>query len=247
MARKKLSLSKKNKNKLEQYLKTISKNKSNQEKYNRKLLHEINKDYDKITLTDINNFYIKQKERTAEVYKPVNKKFLKYIGKKRIADKIETNPSILREPVYSDEHVLTEQEIEALIDNGKNLYDRALIETFIITNSRGIGIRNLKLGDIDTKTDPNIIHIHFKRIGSGRKEKQRDISILAYDDNPCARYPKHLLHFLDNHPFKNNKSAYLFYSEKNKTYGNQIAPSTPWVKIVKTATLCKNLGLIKKD
>lgn len=125
-----------------------------------------------------------------------------------ISKGIPSNSKILLEPTKGEEAVLTPDKIEKIITALENIQYRALIETFVVTGGRINEIRSLNIASI--KIETNVVWYNL-RIS---KTKIRKVSVVPNDKNPVARYPKYLIDFLQSHPWKNNPTAPLFYSNQ---------------------------------
>ena len=126
--------------------------------------------------------------------KSKNKRFFKFVNRNDLADRIKLNPKVLKKPIKGDEAVLSKEEIDKLIDCNIDLQEKAIVETFIVSGARSQEIRKLKVGDVTIDTDMIYLYIDSAKNGDKRK-----IPIIAYKDNPVARYPKHLISWYNNH------------------------------------------------
>jgi len=160
--------------------------------------------------------------------------FLRYYNIDKIADNLKIKMNKLQQHKILEEDSLSKEEINKLIDGAEELYDKALIESYIVTGGRNKEIARLKIKDIIEE----INYIEFeinKRRRNTNKTKTRNIYIVADPNNAVAIYPKNLIIFLHNHKYKNNPDAYVFYSTsvKSENKGKHIAPGTVWKRIKK--------------
>jgi integrase len=198
--------------------------------FNVMLLGTIKKDYDKIKPEDVYKAYSKFKPTSIEVMKSKNRRFFRFVNRNDLADKIKLKPKVLRKSIRGDEAVLTPDEINNLIECNKDHQDRAIVETYIITGGRSIELRHLRLCDIEIG-DP-IIWIKLPPFKGA--ENFRRVPVVAIKDNPICRYPKYLIDWINNHPFKGEEKHSLFYSRARNKRGNQYSKSGIY-KVIKRA------------
>jgi len=168
-----------------------------------KLLRELNKDYDKVTLTDILKWLGRYSPSSAEVFKTPLIRFFKQFGMDKLANDIPRNYKILLEQTKGEESVLTPEEIDKIIESPHLLMDRALHETYIVTGARKSEIVNLNIGDI--KVDPDVVYVNIRE----SKTKIRKVPIVPNDENPVARYPKYLIQWLHYRNGKPNEPLFV--------------------------------------
>ena len=128
----------------------------------------------------------------------------------------------------SIEDVLTPSQMQSMINATDNLRDKCLLSVgfeggFRISELLGIRIKDITI-------TPNYAYV----LVDGKTGERRNILIESYP---------HLLKWLENHPFKNNKKHYLFISLAPNYYGNQLYQSTVGSRL---KTLAKRVG-IKKE
>lgn len=174
------------------------------------LFKAVNKPVEQITRQDIDIYLATLKPSTCEIMKCRIRSFFKWYyktGKKSpdfIAD-LEANAHALIQ-TRGDEVVLSPDQIESVLTHANTLQFKAIIETLLTTGMRVGELVDLTVGDI--KEEGNTVWITIKR--SRKTQKPRRIPVVAYQDNPCARYPKFLLMWIETHSEKNNPSASLF-------------------------------------
>jgi len=245
MTQKKYILNKKNQNKLDDFIlnkkgkKTLSKiTYINLESGIRKILCLCNKDWDKTTIKDLYEaFETIKKSSTKEQLKSQTKEFFRYCKRNKISDEIIVNFKILTEPTKTNIEVLTPAEINDYINKQENEYDKALAEVFITTGRREKAISNLNWNHV--RIINGIVGIYFIKDG---KDQEGWVDIIPYPSNPTQIHPKNLIHFWENHKFKNQTNKPLFYSQaSHKPYGRTLPNS--WCR--KCIKMGKKAGIEK--
>jgi len=143
----------------------------------------------------------------------------------------------------SDEDILTPDEIQKLINTGKDVYEKAIIEIFIALGGRRSGINDTKYNSV--KIEEDLIWLNIgKRLRNG-KMKKRNIAIITDKDNPIMLYPKHFVDFYRTHIYKDEPDKPLFYSRHTNPefYGKKMNPSSV-TRLVKR--IGKQSGIKKK-
>jgi integrase/recombinase XerD len=179
------------------------------------------KDYDEITIDEILKILSEIKSTTAEVMKSPIRDFFRYYNRPEIYENIPSNSKVLRECLKDEESVLTEEEINKIIEAPKKLRDKAIIETFITTGIRNNELRNIKISDVNID-DPITTWIKIKRTKVNNYNSKTPISIVPNPEIPSAKFPKYLREW-----YRQNKDlpkeTYLFYSESHGRYHQKLS------------------------
>lgn len=197
----------------------------------RAVLNLINKDYNKIAKQDIINAFATDKysNSSLEIIKQKFSHFLDFIGKSKLKEHISFNHKALNTSKYDEDDILKPDEIKALIDTPKDLYDRALLELLISSGGRKREIRELKYKNI--KIDNNgIIWLNVNG-----KTGKRQIPLVHNEEIASALPLENFLQFYRSHKYKNNPDNYFFYSTSNdpKYRDKPICKMTPNNKLTR--------------
>jgi len=209
----------------------------------KRMLSVINKDYDKITPTDLDKYFSECPETSAETYKSKIIRFLKFKGLKDLADGIIQNPNIMLDHSKSEDEALTPDEIKKLINTGKDLYEKSIIEIFIATGGRREAINSTNYNSV--RIEEYIIWLNIGKRQRNGKLKKRDIPIIADESNPIMLYPKYFVDFYRTHIYKDEPDKPLFYSRHTNPefYGKRMNP-TSLTRLVKR--IGKQSGIEKR-
>lgn len=209
----------------------------------KRMLSVINKEYDTISPTDLDKYFSECPETSSETYKSKIIRFLKFKGLKDLAEGITQNPSIMLEHSKSEDEALTPDEIQKLINTGKDLYEKAIIEIFIALGGRRSGINDTSYNSV--KIEEDVIWLNIGKRQRNGKLKKRDIPIIADESNPIMLYPKHFVDFYRTHIYKDEPDKPLFYSRHTNPefYGKRMNPSS-LTRLVKR--IGKQSGIKKK-
>jgi site-specific recombinase XerD/ribosomal protein L40E len=191
----------------------------------RRVLNLIKKDYDKLTINDINNAFSKIDGVSKELIKTKFRVFLRYHKIDDIADKIKPKFSKFNEPIKTDEDILTPEEITKLASTPMKLRDRAIIELFLTSGCSRIELAKLKIGNLVVDETTIWVSIHHGK-NSHNNRKHRKVPIVANNKIASALNPKNLLLWLDQHPYKEQYEKPLFYSDSRNNLGKALHPGT---------------------
>jgi len=223
MARKKtVHLSTKNENALEKFRTYIratrSKNEGTLKSYYysvQRVLHIVNKDYNKITSEDLDKAFSQIGGASCELIKTKFKIFLRWKKMDKLADSIKVNYSEFKKLTKSHKDILSPEEIKKFINTPLRLRDKALIELYIASGGRRKEISSLLIGDIEiTET---VVRLHLDG-----KTGNRPVSIVANSQIASAINPKNFLIFYQNHPFKDDPTKPLFFSLSKSNRGSAL-------------------------
>lgn len=187
----------------------------------------VQKEFDKVTRQDIDNYLSTLKPLTAEIMKSKLRKFYVWFyhtDKKHLPEVVadlECNVSAYK-PKKTDKNVLTKEQIEKLCVISPELQNKALLEAFLITGGRNTEIRSLNLEDIREEDGAVIVHLPWVKNQGGAS--YRTIPVHPIADNPVAFYPKHLMQWLQLR-LSEPKSNPLFVSLSPASYGKRITSS----------------------
>jgi integrase/recombinase XerD len=164
----------------------------------------INKPIKELTESDVYDFFDHLNSRsisTAALYKIKIKGFFKFIGREDLAMLCKVKRSSSNKKLPED--LLNPEDIEHLIDSAQSLRDKAYIAVLYES-----GARRGELQEIQIK------HIHFDENGAvitlpKGKTGARRIRIVY-----AAGY---LRNWLENHPLKNNRDAWVWVSSRDET------------------------------
>jgi len=195
------------------------------------MLRNIGKDYSKITLQDVLKWLGRISPVSAEVYKTPICRFFKQFKMDELANDIPRNNKILGEQTKGEESVLTPDEIDKVIESPRQLMDRALNETYIVTGARKNEIVNLNVGDI--KVEPDVVFVNIRT----SKTNVRKIPIVPNEENPTARYPKYLIQWLRYRKGKPNDPLFIS-PDGNRIKEHMVADKYRWIN--------RNLDLDKR-
>lgn len=192
----------------------------------KRMLSIINKNYDTISPTDLDKYFSECPETSSETYKSKIISFLKFKGLKDLADGIIQNPNIMLDHSKSEDEALTPDEIQKLINTGKDVYEKAIIEILIATGGRREGINGTSYNSVRIEED--IIWLNIGKRQRNGKLKKRDIPIIADESNPIMLYPKHFVDFYRTHIYKDEPDKPLFYSRHTNPefYGKRMNPTS---------------------
>lgn len=211
----------------------------------RMFLGRINADWDKVDQKVLDQFFANAKiaVTSKEIMKPVIKAFYRFHGKRvkdkglkkkdngmvekgngleKIADMIISNGKVLTKPTKGEEAVITPAEIDKLIEAHHDLSRKALVETFVVTGARKEEIRNLNLGDV--KLDGNLVWVNIRKPkGTSPNIQPRNIPIAPATGNPVARYPEHLVAWVQSRKHEDpSRPLFVSNSYKKKYNGNRL-------------------------
>ena len=205
----------------------------------RKTLSIINKDYNKITIKDLDKVFSNIKSSgTRELLKIKFKCFLKFYKLNELSDHIKINSKYFRTSNKTDNDILTPEEINKIINAKLSIRDKAVFELFITTGIRRGEFIELKYQNIEDNKDEIIVKI------TDSKTIKRNISIIPYPNNPIAFFPKNFYSYYQNHIFKDEPEKPLFYSIANNSQFNKLnsnSLSLFFNKIKKAAKINKKL------
>jgi len=229
VGRKKIGeLTKKNEKALNEYT-LITKNKFNKKSTQgnnirpvEQMLRNIGKDYDKLSLQDVLKWLSRISPSSSEVYKTPICRFFKQFKMDKLADDIPRNNKILGEQTKGEESVLNPDEIDKVIESPRQLMDRALNETYIVTGARKHEIVNLNVGDI--KVEPDVVYVNVRT----SKTKVRKIPIVPNNENPTARHPKYLIEWLRFRKGKPNEPLFIS-PEGDRIKEHMVADKYRWL------------------
>lgn len=175
-----------------------------------KIIYLTKKDYNKINYDDLINITNEFAETSWETAKMKFRAFLRYYNIK-FSEEIKINQKRLQQHKILEDDCLTKEEINKLINTPKRLDERAIMELYIVSGGRRTEIAKLRIKDI--REDINYIEITLnKKRRNSNKTKTRTLIIVANPNNPIAIYPKNLINFLHNHPYKEQPEKPIFYS-----------------------------------
>lgn len=207
------------------------------ENHIKKVLHDLNKDYDKSTETDLNKVFSKMSPGQKYICKSTFKYFLTYHNLNDLADTIKINTNYVRKSKKTDNDVLYQDEIDLIRNSIISLREKAIIELFLTTGIRSGEFLSLKIQNITKDVDAIYVNI------TKSKSKNRRIAIIPNPHNPCAFYPTNFITYFETHPYKSDKNHSLFISVASNTYGKPLTKSGLDSILKKT----KNKLNIKKD
>ncbi len=226
---KKYPISSKNKKSLNEFLNSLkaqgTDNPKTLEVYEssiRRALFELKKDLSRLSERDLDNYFSQIKEEgTRELIKMKFKSYLKFKGYKTLASHIKIKSKYFKKSRKTVDDVLTENEINTVLDSTINIRNKAMFELFITTGIRRQELVKLKLGNIEVLPGK----IRVKGI-IGKFGKERNVSIIPYSNNPVAFHPRNFESYYDNHPFKGNDNAPLFFSTDPRSKNQPFNPTS---------------------
>lgn len=187
----------------------------------------VHKEFDQVTRQDIDNYLATLAPLTAEIMKSKLRKFYTWFYKadmkhlpEVVAD-LECNANAYK-PKKTDKDVLTTEEIERFITCLPELQHKALLETLIVTGGRNTEVRSLTLGDIEERD--GVVWINLPAVKTRNRNPIRKIPIAPIAGNPCARYPKYLMQWIQSRAGE-QKTNSLFISLSQSSYGKQLTSS----------------------
>lgn len=181
----------------------------------------IEKPMKELTENDVYDFFdilSSRSKGTASLYKIKIKGFFKFIGREDLANLCKVKRSCSEKKL--PENLLTPEDIELLINSAQNLRDRAYIAVLYESGARRGELQELQ-----------IKHVHFDENGAviilpkGKTGARRIRTVFA------AGY---LRNWLENHPLKDNKDAWVWTSFRDET------------KVAEYCTLWGNLQRVAK-
>lgn len=212
----------------------------------RMFLSRLKTNWNEATQEVIDDFFANTnlKDTSKEVIKTTIKAFYRYHGKKikdkglkikdndmiekgdslvKVADMIISNPKILARPTKDKESVLTPDEIERVIECHHDLGRKAFMETFITTGARKDEIRMLNLGDVTF--DGNLVWVNIRKPKTTSPNiKPRNIPIAPSPDNPVARFPTHLVAWVQARKNEDrDRPLFVSNSYQRQFNGNRIS------------------------
>jgi integrase/recombinase XerD len=173
-----------------------------------KALIELSKVIDKpmknLTQDDVYAFFESLSSRsksTAALYKIKVKGFFKFIGREDLAQlcKVKRSSSERKLP----EDLLTPEDIELLINSAQSLRDKAYIAILYESGARRGELQELQIKHINFDENGAVITLPKGKTGARRIR-------IVY----AAGY---LHNWLDNHPLKGNRDAYVWISSRDET------------------------------
>jgi len=191
----------------------------------KRVLNLVKKDFDKLTIQDLNQAFFKINGVTKELIKTKFRVFLRYHKLNVIADKIKPRFSKFNEPTKTDEDILTPEEIIKLVSTPIKLRDRAICELFIISGCSRIELAKLKIGNVKVEDVTIWLSIHHGK-NSHNDRKHRKIPIVTNHKIASALKPKNFFLWLEQHPYKNDYDKPVFYSDSRNNLGNELHPIT---------------------
>jgi len=185
----------------------------------RKVLSIINKDYDKITESDLDKAFSSIKDTgSRELAKTKVKAFLKFHKLEELAKHIQINSRYFKKVIKTDNDVLTSEEIQKIRSSPLILRDKAIFELMVTTGMRRGELVSLKVQNIEITKDEIIARI------TDSKTRNRNISIIPYEGNPIAFFPSNFVAYYENHAFKEQGNKPLFYSVSKNTKHEHLNP-----------------------
>ncbi|MBW2969095.1 tyrosine-type recombinase/integrase [Candidatus Woesearchaeota archaeon] len=193
----------------------------------------INKDFDKVTKEDMMDYIstIEQKnysEHTKHTYKVITKKFFQWLKKsedKEYPPEVKWIKTIIRKDRYtlpSEGDLITEKDIQKLLDNAKTHRDKALIACLWESGCR--------IGEIGTLKIKEIVFDEYGCIFNVTgKTGPRQIRVIN-----AAPY---LANWLSIHPDRDNREQFVWVSSRGITKG----------KPMKYAAICRMLKDLFKE
>jgi site-specific recombinase XerD len=196
MKEKKYPISPKNQKDLTQFLDSIkaegTDNKSTLTNYEtsiRKILYLLDKDISKITVTDLDKVFSNISDTgTRELNKIYFKKYLKFKKRKTLAEHIKINAKYFKESTKTANDVLSEDEINKVLNSRNSNRDLAIFELFLTT-----GIRREELSTLNIK-NIQILKDEIKVEVTKSKTIKRTISIIPYPNNPISSHFTIIIH-----------------------------------------------------
>jgi len=196
----------------------------NHKAYLRMFLGNIKTDWEKVNQEVLDDFFANANisVTSKEVIKPVIKAFYRFHKMPEIADMIISNGKVLTKPTKGEEAVITSAEIDKLIEAHHDLSRKALVETFIVTGARKEEIRMLNLGDV--KLDGNLVWVNIRKPkGTSPNIHPRNIPIAPATGNPVARYPEHLVAWVQSRKNESpDRPLFVSNSYKKNYNGNRL-------------------------
>lgn len=207
----------------------------------RRVLATINKDYDNITKSDLDDVFANIKEPgTRELAKTRFKPFLKYHNLGKLADHIHVNTKYFKKPLKTSNDILTKEEIHKIINSTLSTRDKAIFELFVTTGICREEFVELIYQNIEIH--PEYIRIH---IAEGKTPfRPRTIDIIVDPNNVVAFFPKNFVSYYHNFPFVDDNQHTLFYSMSSKNMGDKLNKNSLTLffrKVMKQSKITKNI------
>jgi integrase/recombinase XerD len=191
----------------------------------KRVLNLVRKDFNKLTIQELNRAFSKINGVTKELIKTKFRVFLRYHNLNDLADKIKPKFSKFSEPTKTDEDILTPEEIKILVNTPIKLRDRAICELFIISGCSRVELAKLKIGNVKVEDVTIWLSIHHGK-SSHTNRKHRKIPIVTNHKIASALKPKNFLLWLEQHPYKNDYDKPVFYSDSRNNLNNELHPIT---------------------
>lgn len=183
------------------------------------VMRDVTKDFDKLTKEDIKKIVSKIEKRdlsdyTKAIYKEVIKKLFQWIaGFEWKSKKFPEIVSWISTTVSSNnrktpEEILSKEEIMKMICSAKRIRNKAIVSVLYESGCRIGEFLNVKLKHIEFDDYGCIIRVHGKT-GSRR------IRLVS-----CV---PHLSNWLENHPLRRDRNAYLIISLGSRNYGERLS------------------------
>ena len=172
---------------------------------------------------------------TRETYINMIKKFYKWYlgGNKLYPDFLDGVKKPKHHETVKSEELVTQEEVNSLINSSKNPRDRALFSLLYISGARIGELLGMRIGDVAFDDYGALLRVNAEKY---RKTGYRQIRIIG---NSIA----YLKAWLDYHPDRLNRAAWLFCGVSEGTSGEQLAKSDVYSIIRKTK---KRAGITKK-
>jgi len=192
----------------------------------RMFLGRIKCNWNKVDQDVLDEFFANAKlsSSSKEALKPIVKRFYRYYKMPEIADMIISNGSVLSRATKGPESVITPDEINRLIEAHHGLGRKAFIETLVVTGARKEEIRMLNLSDV--KIDGNLVWINVRKPKgiSNPNIQPRNIPIAPATNNPVARYPEHLVAWVQSRKHEDQDRPLFVSNSYDKRYnGHRIS------------------------
>jgi len=202
------------------------------------LAHWCDKDFDQLTKEDIKSLVRRIEtnnytEWTKQNYKVTIKKFWQWLDgyewrSKEYPDKVKWISLAIKNNNNKSPEILTKEEIKKLVKACSNLRDRALVSVLYESGCRIGELLGMRIKDVDFDDYGAIISV------TGKKGSRR---IRLISSVP------HISNWLENHPNKDDKNAFLWTTITNKNHGNRISYQYARTKLKELAEKVK----IQKD
>lgn len=164
----------------------------------------INQPMKELTENDVYNFFDFLNSRskgTATLYKTKIKGFFNFIGREDLAKLCKVKKSNSERKLPED--LLTPADIELLINSAQNLRDRAYIAVLYESGARKGELQEIQIKHVNFDDNGAVITLPKGKTGARRI---RIVYATGY-----------LRNWLDNHPLKNNREAWVWASSRDES------------------------------